>query len=188
MGRPKPLLPWGQTSVLEHLITQWQALGAEQVAIVRATDDRAIDAELGRLSFPRENRIDNHEPDRGMFSSIVCAAQWHGWNPSITHWAIALGDQPHLRQATLEKLIGLARDHPGQVCQPILNGRRKHPVVLPKAVFLDLAKSGLRDLKQFLVNYSIAGCDCEDPGLALDIDRPEDYERALGLAGLKAST
>ena len=28
MGRPKLLLPWGETSVLGHLIKQWQALGA----------------------------------------------------------------------------------------------------------------------------------------------------------------
>ena len=28
MGRPKLLLPWGDTSVIGHLIRQWQALGA----------------------------------------------------------------------------------------------------------------------------------------------------------------
>ncbi|HRY59690.1 MAG: NTP transferase domain-containing protein [Verrucomicrobia bacterium] len=28
MGKPKLLLPWGDTSVLGHLIRQWQSLGA----------------------------------------------------------------------------------------------------------------------------------------------------------------
>src|SRR5438874_1514761 len=27
MGRPKMLLPWGNTTVLGHLVAQWQALG-----------------------------------------------------------------------------------------------------------------------------------------------------------------
>ena len=42
MGRPKLLLPWGETSVLGHLIKQWQALGARQIAVVCAPGDQAI--------------------------------------------------------------------------------------------------------------------------------------------------
>jgi molybdenum cofactor cytidylyltransferase len=32
MGQPKLLLPWGKTSVLGHLIGQWQSAGAGQIA------------------------------------------------------------------------------------------------------------------------------------------------------------
>src|SRR5437868_3705961 len=76
MGQPKLLLPWGRTSVLGHLIEQWNRLGAEQLAVVSAADDAAIHAELERRGFPSKNRIYNPDPDRGMFSSIQSAANW----------------------------------------------------------------------------------------------------------------
>src|SRR6266403_85663 len=96
MGRPKLLLPWGATSVLGHLLDQWQALKSEQIAVVCAADDLLVQAELDRLDFPASRRIVNNAPERGMFSSILCAAQWTGWRADLTHWAIVLGDQPHI--------------------------------------------------------------------------------------------
>src|SRR5262245_36520347 len=79
MGEPKLLLPWDDTSVLGHLLRLWKQLGAHQIAVVMATDDPAIAPELDRLGFPTSNRVYNPAADRGMFSSIQCAAAWHGW-------------------------------------------------------------------------------------------------------------
>ena len=187
MGRPKLLLPWDQTSILGHLINIWRQLGATQISVVCAADDSNMRVELDRLTFPREHIIENSNPENGMFSSLLCAAAWKRWNPSITHWAIILGDQPHIRIPTLQQLINWARAHPEQICQPVFAGKSRHPVVLPKSIFLELANSGASDLREFLQNYQIAGCGCDDPGLVLDIDLPEDYQKALGIAGPTSS-
>jgi molybdenum cofactor cytidylyltransferase len=185
MGRPKLLLPWGRTSVLGHLIGQWGALRAAQVAVVCAPGNRVIQVELDRLRFPAANRIPNPSPERGMFSSIQCAAQWPGWGPSLTHWAIALGDQPHLPRRTLRAILDFSAAHPAKVCQPARHGHGRHPVVLPKTAFRQVAASTAVTLKQFLdtTPRRIALCELDDPGLDLDIDRPEDYRRALLLVG-----
>src|SRR6185436_15405274 len=87
MGRPKMLLPWGVTSVLGHLIEQWRRLGAEQIGIVCAANS-GLENELERLGISTEARIINPEPERGMFSSLQCAANWPGWKGGLTHWAI----------------------------------------------------------------------------------------------------
>ena len=188
MGRPKLLLPWGQTSVLGHLIRQWEALGVRQLSVVCASDDLRMKTELDRLLFPVANRIYNAQAERGMFSSIVCAAQWPEWGASRSHFAIILGDQPHLKPDALQQLVQFAVEHAEQVCQPARNGKRRHPVIFPKDVFLKLAGSGCQDLKEFLAGHRVAVCECDDPGLDLDIDRPEDYQKALVLAGLGATT
>jgi molybdenum cofactor cytidylyltransferase len=185
MGKPKLLLPWEETSILGHLITRWRDLGADQVIVACASNDTAICAELDRLRFPLENRIYNPETDRGMFSSILCATQWPGWRASLSHWAIVLGDQPHLQRNTLEKLLNFAAEHPEQVCQPTRNGKRGHPVIFPRPAFFEIAQTRSTDLKEFLTGQQVAGCECDDPGLDLDIDRPEDYQKALALAGLE---
>lgn len=183
MGRPKLLLPWGKTSILGHLISIWRELGAAQIGVVCAADDSNIRTELDRVCFTRENIIKNADPEKGMFSSLVCASSWKGWNSSISHWAIILGDQPHIRSLTLQSLVNWARAHPEHVCQPVFGGTNRHPVVLPKFIFRELISSNSADLKDFLQKHPISGCVCDDPGLALDIDRPEDYQKALSMAG-----
>lgn len=185
MGKPKMLLPWGTTTVLGHLINTWSKMGASQIAVVHAGGDRAVQGEMDRLQFPAANRIVNPEPERGMFSSVVCAAGWDGRQRALTHWAIALGDQPHLQPATLEALIYLAASRPAKICQPSCNGHGRHPVILPKSVFKEIAHSKAETLHEFLQARSkaIALIEAEDAGLDLDIDSPEDYEKAVKLFG-----
>jgi molybdenum cofactor cytidylyltransferase len=181
MGQPKLLLPWGGATVLGHLLEQWKRLGVEQIAVVCAAGDAALKKELDRLEFPIAARIHNPEPERGMFSSIQCAAAWPGWNPALTHLAIVLGDQPHLRQKTLRAVLDFSAAHPQKVCSPRQHGHRHHPVLLPRTAFEHLPGSGAANLREFLLGCEEAHCDLEDPGLDLDIDHPKDYEKALKL-------
>jgi molybdenum cofactor cytidylyltransferase len=179
MGRPKLLLPWGQTTVLGHLLQRWRRLQAKQIGVVCAAGAAALSSELERINFPKENRILNPDPERGMFSSIRCAAEWVGWDAGLTHWVITLGDQPQLREETLSELLGFGQSNPEKICQPMRNGRRKHPVLLPKNIFLQLKNAPAGDLKVFLVERAgaLSGFESEDEGLDLDMDTPEDYER-----------
>jgi CTP:molybdopterin cytidylyltransferase MocA len=166
------------------LIWQWQTLKARQIVLVCAADNRAIQAELSRLGFPAGNRIYNPAPKRGMFSSIQCAARWSGWQPELTHWAIVLGDQPHLRGRTLQRVLEASAAQPAKAWQPAHRSHARHPVLLPKALFRRLARSRAATLKNFLAARSrqLALCAVDDPGLDLDIDRPEDYAAAVALA------
>jgi molybdenum cofactor cytidylyltransferase len=186
MGRPKLLLPWGRTSVLGHLIGQWGALGAKQIAIVCAPADRSMRLELDRLGFPVQNRIINPTPQLGMFSSVQSAAQWPGWQARFTHWAIVLGDQPHLDPRALRQLLDFGAAHAACICQPARLGHGRHPVLLPRSAFRRVATSSAATLREFLAGSSrtLALCELDDPGLDLDIDRPEDYQNALRRAGL----
>ena len=182
MGRPKLLLPWGNSTVIGHLLVQWRSLGAEQIGVVCAEGDRDLRLELERSHLPSQDWIFNPVPEQGMFSSIQCAARWLGWQAGLSHWVIVLGDQPHLRAETLRHLLRFAAANPECVCQPTRTQRPRHPVVLPKSVFVQLASSSASVLKTFLSNYSVAYCELDDPGLDLDIDTPEDYSAARGLA------
>jgi len=182
MGTPKMLLPWRRTTVIGHLLQQWARLRSTQITVVCAVEDSRIAAELDRLLFPPEHRIYNPKPDLGMFSSICSAALWEGWATNLTHWAVVLGDQPHLNPATLEALIRFAASHADVVCQPSRGLRPKHPVIVPATSFRALRSTKASNLKEFLTGYEVALCELEDPALDWDLDTPEDYERALRLA------
>lgn len=181
MGQPKMLLPWQGTTVLGHLAAQWRGLGATQVAVVFARDDQVLQQELDRLGVPHSHRIENPSPDLGMFSSIQAAARWRGWEDHLTHWAFVLGDQPHLKSQTLRALLEFGAKHPDSVCQPARADKPRHPVLLPKSVFLELAQAATENLRAFLQNREVALCELDDAGLDLDLDEPKDYAAALAL-------
>ncbi len=183
MGRPKMLLPWGPTTVLGHLLSLWSQLGARQVAVVQAAGDEPIESELGRLGVPVENRIVNPDRDRGMFSSIQCAARWKGWDAALGRWVLILGDQPHIGSDTLRRLLCSSEENPERIAQPTHQGRGRHPIIFPQAAFARLAESGSETLKGFLAGWGepLHRVEISDAGLDLDIDYPTDYERALRL-------
>jgi len=177
MGRPKLLLPWGDTSVIGHHLRQWRTLGAAQIGVVCRSDDRELHAELDRLGFPPGDRIANPRPERGMFSSIQCAAGWEGWGPCLTVWALVLGDQPHLRMETLRTLLVFQREHLSKICHPAYEGRVGHPVLLPAWAVAELRAPSGGTLKDFLKQHAgrCAQCPVADPGVRLDLDTPADY-------------
>ena len=166
--------------MLSHLITVWSAL-AHQVAVVVAKEDALLARELDRIAFPLNDRILNPDRERGMFSSIRCAATWNNWSDSLTHMAIVLGDQPNLNLTmTLIPLLHLAEANPSHVCQPSYHVRPRHPVVLPRHLVQMLAETTAVTLKEFLA--PLAGITVlspsDDPALDLDLDVSADYERA----------
>jgi molybdenum cofactor cytidylyltransferase len=185
MGRPKMLLPWKGTTLLGYAIKRWTQVAPAQLAVVCAADNADVAAELDRLASSRAGRVINPNSTRGMFSSIQCAARWEGWKPGLTHWAIGLGDQPELRPATVRALIGFAAQNQTNICQPAFGGRARHPVVLPRLAWNELAVASNETLRDFLHARSanVRLLQVTDPGVALDLDDPGEYERAL--AGAK---
>src|SRR5207253_149451 len=152
------------------LLRQWTELGARQIGIVCAADKPEVPDEFKKLSLDstldtrHSTLVFNPAPDRGMFSSIQCAASWPDWDAALTHWIITLGDQPHLRIETLRALLDFGAAHPETICQPMRHGRRKHPVLLPRRIFFDLKTSSTGDLKAFLETHAnaLAGFESDD--------------------------
>ena len=179
MGRPKLLLPWSDTTVIGRIIATWRELGAGQIAIVMRPDDALLAAELDRLKFSRTNCIFNPHPEQGMFSSILCAANWPDWRASISSWTLVLGDQPQLDAKALRPLLAFHAQNPGKICQPSLAGHGAHPVIFPRSALEQLKTTTAATLKDCLklMASSCVQCEMDAPGLLLDLDTPEDYIR-----------
>lgn len=177
MGKPKLLLPWHGSTIIAHEIETWRQLGAD-VRIVCGGRPDPIHDELDRLHFPEPSRIVNPNPNDGMFSSIRCAARAE-WPTDTTHFAIILGDQPHLQKSTLQKLLHFADEELAAICQPRFDSKFGHPVILPRQSFLQLAETKAERLCDFLGDKTVEAVDVDDPGLKLDIDVAADYEAAL---------
>jgi CTP:molybdopterin cytidylyltransferase MocA len=180
MGEPKLLLPWGSTRIIGHLISVWRSVGATQLAVVCAPPPHPVHDELDRLGFPSSSRIINPTPGLGMFSSIQAAAGWANWEPNLSHFAVALGDQPQIPASLILPILKQAAQNPNAICQPSVQKRPKHPVIIPRETFLALATTTAPTLRDFLARTQTprSFLEVDDETLNLDLDSPADYRLA----------
>jgi molybdenum cofactor cytidylyltransferase len=179
MGTCKLLLPWGEKTILTHLLDQWRISGAAQIAPVIDPSNQPLRKALGHAGFSPSDWIENPSPQLGMFSSLQEASRWTGWLSTLTHWIISLGDQPHIQISTLRLLLDVARENPTHICQPAFNGQTAHPIILPASNFRELAQNDIPDLRTYIRRREAFRMRVvvEDAGVSRDLDTPEDYTR-----------
>jgi molybdenum cofactor cytidylyltransferase len=179
MGRCKLLLPWGEKTILTHLLNQWRSVGVAQIAPVIDPSNQLLQEALAHAGFSPSDWIENASPQLGMFSSLQGASRWTGWLSTLTHWIISLGDQPHIETSTLRLLLDVARENPTRICQPALNGETAHPIILPGNNFRELAQNDVPDLRTYIRRQEPfrLRVPVEDAGVSGDLDTPKDYRR-----------
>jgi len=180
MGQPKLCLPWGQTTILGHLLDQWREAGADKTLIVHGPGETPVTRELDRLGIPASQRAATVAMERGMMGSVVTAARQALRDPSLTHLVIALGDQPHLRTDTFRKLLRACATSPGKLIRIVHQNKAGHPIALPAHVLAELNATSSETLRDFLRLKEMPVCDLttDDSGVLLDVDTPSDYARA----------
>lgn len=183
MGRPKLLLPFGNTTILGALAAALRAGGASPVVIVAAPDDPEL-REWAR-AFGAMVAL-NPDPDRGMLSSIREGLAALGGPARLAQRGevvlVAPADLPALRPATVAELLWRRAAAGAPLAVPAYQGKRGHPLaiapdLLPEVESLDLSVG----LKQLLERHaaSVLEVPVEDPGAVRDVDTPDDYQRLL---------
>ena len=182
MGQPKLCLPWGETTILGHLLAQWREAEADKIVVVHGPGETPVTRELDRLGIPADQRAANLAMERGMMGSVAMAARLAAQDTKLTHLVIALGDQPHLRMETLRELLRACETAPGKIIRVVFDGKPGHPLALPANVLAELSVTSSATLREFLRLKEIPACDLtsDDSGVLLDLDTPDDYARASG--------
>lgn len=195
MGRPKALLPWGDSTLLEFQIEELRAAGVEDVVVVLGHEPEAI-----RSHVPAHARVVVNEAYReGRASSLRAGANAlaDGANPIV----VLNVDQPRPRKVH-ERLLAAHADSGALVTLPASDGRRGHPAVVAGSLLPELraateAELGLhgviarheaevREVPFILLQHEsmAAEPDLTAMMVLLDINTPEDYENALALFGM----
>ena len=93
---------------------------------------------------------------------------------------IILGDQPLLRPQTILQIMAAYHRSGAQIVIPSHQGKRGNPVLLGRPVFPEvMALEGDTGCRAIFANHldTILEVKVEDPGILLDIDDQDDYDR-----------
>lgn len=174
MGAFKPLLPFGDRTVIESCINNLRAAEIQEIVVVvghRAEDVRKHLRPL-LLTFAV-----NPDPDSEMGESIARGVEQV--NTSTRGLIIALVDHPAVPSAIIKLLIDEWRGG-ARLVQPEHHGRGGHPVLIDLKYRDELLglnpESGLRGL--FATHRDqVKRVPVESPYVARDMDTWEDYQR-----------
>jgi CTP:molybdopterin cytidylyltransferase MocA len=176
MGAFKPLLPFGESTVIRTCLTNLRAGGINDVVVVageRAPDLQAGLAELSWIHF-----VINPDPTSEMGASIACGVQ--SLPTTARAVLIALTDQPAIPAEVIRAIVAAWRDG-AELVIPEFEGRGGHPVLIDLQFREQLLRldphQGLRGL--FDANRDrVLRLKVNSPYIARDLDTWDDY-RAL---------
>lgn len=190
----KLLLPWGAGTVIGQSVRTAAAIGDARLVIVlgcRAAEVRdAAQAALARHSECRAPTgpppAGDHTPiwamnprwQEGMFTSILTGLAH--LPDSVTAVFVALGDMPMIPAQAYRTLIQAYREEPDRIYVPTYEGRRGHPVLVPRRLVNDTPppdtdqglRSVLRQHPELVVEVPLP-----HRGICIDLDTPDEYRR-----------
>jgi len=174
MGAFKPLLPFGDRTVIECCIDNLGTAGIKDIIVVAGPRADDVREKLRNLEV---RIVVNPEPDSEMSVSIACGVAQLPGNARAA--IIALVDHPAVRPSVIKILMDEWRLG-ATLVQPEHDGRGGHPVLIDLAYRDELLaldpQSGLRAL--FAAHRDeVRRVPVESPYVARDMDTWEDYRQ-----------
>jgi molybdenum cofactor cytidylyltransferase len=182
MGRPKALLPIGQTGEMffDRITRTLIEGGVEDVVVVIGADADAIRA---RVAPDRRVRlITNPEFEGGQLTSLLAGLRVVD-KPGVSAALVTLIDSPLIAVEDVRRLIEMRRTGGAQIVRPAKDGRHGHPVVFGRELFDELRRADPTQGAKAVVHAhaaEIAEIEPHGEGAFIDIDTREDYERWIG--------
>lgn len=177
MGTPKLLLPFGEKTIIEHIVDTVCDSEADKILVVLGSHHEEIRSQIADRPILT---VINTRYQEGMLSSIQ--AGFRSLPPGTAAVVICLGDQPLIPFSVIDRLILTFRRSKKGIVIPVYEGRRGHPILIDvkykNAVQNISPEIGLRSL---IHDYpqDVQEVEVDSPHILKDIDRPEDYAREL---------
>lgn len=175
MGYPKPLLRIDGTTFVDHVARAMLDVVARLVVVVGAHADRV------RPAVPQDSRIaiiENRNWTRGQLSSLKVGLRALGNSDAAL---VHLADHPTVRPATFRATADTYLRGGAPIVVARYRGRRGHPVLFSRDVFAELDAAPDSEGARVVLNADpkrVVYVDVDDPGVVLDLDTPQDLDRA----------
>jgi molybdenum cofactor cytidylyltransferase len=174
LGAPKQLLPYGDATVLDHVLTTARDCDFDQLLCVIGGGAEEV---RDRVDLTGATVVENQRFGEGCSSSI--AAGLTAVDPRAEVLVLLLGDQPGVTAATVQALIARRGDAGLAACA--YEDGRGHPLAFARSSFNELATlHGDKGVWKLLDRHAEAVVEVPVRGpIPRDVDTDEDYRALL---------
>ena len=173
MGEPKMLMPWGKSTVLQTVISTFQAAGINDILVVTGGARQQVESLIGKTV----QTIFNEAYEKGeMLSSIQVGLSAKMREASAA--LICLGDQPQVKERSVRSICDAFLKNKSQIVAPSYQMQRGHPWLVAHPLWDELLKmKSPQTPRDFLKKNArkIHYVNVDTPSVLEDLDTPEDY-------------
>jgi molybdenum cofactor cytidylyltransferase len=175
LGRPKQTLPYGDTTLLGHVLECGRACGFDQLLVALGGGAGEVRAQV---DLTGTTVVENLAFGEGCSSSIAAALP--ALDPRCDVLVLMLGDQPGVGPTAVRTLLARLGDAPMAVAR--YEDGRGHPFAFRRSLFGELAElHGDKAVWKLLERRSAEVAEVRVPGrVPPDVDTWEDYESLVG--------
>ncbi len=173
MGTPKALLQLDNETFLDRLIRLFSDV-VSPVIVVLGHQAEQIQAGVERAA--QAVMVVNPDPERGMLSSLQCGLEAVPQEAEAVMFTPV--DHPHLKPATLKKLVSQFEAQRAPVVLPSFQGRHGHPVVIARPLIAELlALTPQAQASEVVHRYRsrTSSIEVDDLAVVTDVDDPTAY-------------
>ena len=182
MGRPKALLPIGETNFAGAIVRSARAGGVDVVRLVVGHEAKRI---RDGVNLSDGEVVENERYADGMLSSVRAGIR--ALPPSCEAFLLWPVDHPWVTGGTVAAILRARAAGRGRIVVPTHRSRRGHPVLFDASLAAELLDAP-DEVGARAVVHARAGevveVEVGDPGVIADIDTPEQHDagRRLGRA------
>jgi molybdenum cofactor cytidylyltransferase len=176
MGQPKTLLPWGKSTIIEHVLSILLKAGVEDIHIVVGGLRKQLT--LALRDYPLEIIYNKDYRNGEMLTSIQLGIQSLQNESGAT--LIVLGDQPQIDADIVLAILRRYKSLNSQIIVPSYMMKRGHPLLIARPLWNSLLKmTPPMTLRDFLNmnNKQIDYLVVDNQSVVQDLDTPDDYLR-----------
>jgi molybdenum cofactor cytidylyltransferase len=174
MGKPKMLLPWHASTVIEQVVLT--LINAEVSPIVVVTGGARADVEKAIQKYAVLPVFNPQYQNGEMLNSLQIGLENLG--PEVEAALIVLGDQPKIEERVVRKIRDIYLTDKPEIIVPSFQMRRGHPWIVARSLWPQIIALSLpQNLRDFLAHHQqqIRYVDVDTASILMDLDTPEDY-------------
>lgn len=179
MGSPKALLPIGEKSFIQRIVSALEATKVGKIVVVLGHNASEIQKKISRLPV---SIVVNKDYAEGQLSSLLAAIRSLE-GESVDGVLVHLVDHPFLDPSLVDHMIDRFYESKKLIVVPRHKGRRGHPVIFSRRLFPELLRTPLDQGAKAVVHAhrdETLEIETEEEGIAIDIDTPDEYRRYSG--------
>jgi molybdenum cofactor cytidylyltransferase len=179
MGRPKMILPWGETTVIGHVVATYIQAGIDGIVVVTGASHMEVEAAVSEGSWKMVRTVYNPRyTEDDMLVSLRAGMAVLG--DEVDAMLVGLGDQPQIEADVVRSLVELYLTRGAPLIVPSYHLHRGHPWLVHRSLWPTLLSappgSTMRDFLH-ACSQQITYLTLDTATIISDLDTPEDYAR-----------